>query len=491
MSVVNVNPNNVVAINQLRLGVQIGHNMIRTFGLNQNYQKWASDFCCKLIRFFDYQVNFNYPTGGPHHICQWNEATQTGVFDWASVDNVVRAIFSVGAEPLIVLGMYWGLDLQSSDPRGYVPPGMSVDPITQIPRPVTWAKYCAAWVQHFKDVGLPVRFYEIVNEIHVETVERANNYMLVVNATVQAMKSINPNVSISQDRICMGGGGEGNPLLDYWLTHNGVDLDSINYHQYNCGTIDPTNPYYYDDPTIFNNTERDWEWQPNALLAKAAQTKWFNARNKKLPIFNTECNLNSAWEGGTDRRQQLMTGAVWLAITLRQEILQEVSYHIYFTLAGSYVYETQHSSKPNDGLGFGFVNSDDGKPYVPYHVYKFIGNNLNLGDTIVESSTNSDSLRVLAWKNRSNLNIMLVNKTHGPMSVQLTGVSGSFSLLKVDESIPSPIPDPNVDRSPITATVDAAQPLQLNGYTVAFLQQPLNNLPLFLLLALGALILWG
>jgi hypothetical protein len=69
---------------------------------------------------------------------------------------------------------------------------------------------------------------------------------------------------------------------------------------------------------------------------------------------------------------------------------------------------------------------------------------------------------------------MLINKTHDAVNVTLSGVNSIFNVFKVDESIPSPMPDPTVDRSPLTGVIDASQPLILDGYTVAFLQQPLS-----------------
>jgi hypothetical protein len=76
--------------------------------------------------------------------------------------------------------------------------------------------------------------------------------------------------------------------------------------------------------------------------------------------------LNAGWLPATDARQELIMGAVWLAMCLRQEILVGIKCHVYFTIGESF--NLDYNRDPTGtlhGLGFGLVNGDNDKPYVP------------------------------------------------------------------------------------------------------------------------------
>lgn len=452
---INLNSTEVIATNKLQFGFQLDFGNGHWFALNPTRMQLSRDCNFKLIRMFDYYMGWNATTQNWCHPCtSWNEATKNGTFDWTNVDSVVGAIFSVGAEPLIALGMY-DMDLK------YLPSGMVLNPATHLPYIDSWAEYCAYWVRHLPNV----KYWEIVNEIDltVDMNTKMLNYIQLFNTAFNKMKSINPNLSISFDRISFPSTIM-NQAETIWLANGGANLDSINYHQYQCGwLVQEGGQYYYNDATLFSRAETDSNWIPNAILAKHAQDTWYNSRGVKLPIINSESNLNSHWDGGTDPRNVQISGAVWLGLTLRQEMLNGVSYHIHFTLAGNYNYET--TKQPYGGYGFGMTDSVTDTPYFTYCVYKMLANNLSVNDKIVYTNTTNSNVRVISWDHYGKLNILLIHLSTTPETISFSPTT-SFTYQKLDDPTNSNFRNAQIQ----SGTVDSSS-ITLNGYTVMLLQK--------------------
>jgi hypothetical protein len=114
------------------------------------------------------------------------------------------------------------------------------------------------------------------------------------------------------------------------------------------------------------------------------------------------------------------------------------------------------------------VNLDNNRPYYPYYVYKWFGNNLARGGAIVESNTSSANFRTLAWLNNGVLNILLISKTASSQTVILHGLNGQLSYQKIDDPTNTSYLNPRVQVGNISAT----DPIVTNGYTVMILQMP-------------------
>ncbi|MEM2130592.1 MAG: hypothetical protein QXZ70_08355, partial [Candidatus Bathyarchaeia archaeon] len=115
------------------------------------------------------------------------------------------------------------------------------------------------------------------------------------------------------------------------------------------------------------------------------------------------------------------------------------------------------------GVGFGMINEDDNKPWYPYYVQKMIGNNLSVGDFIVESSSSSNDVRVLSWLHNGELKILLICKVDQARMVYFNGISGKLSIVKIDNNIPWENPALQA------GTIEVNDPLVLERYTVALL----------------------
>jgi len=433
---VSLNSTNVVGFNALSLGFQcpygaLGHSELRQL---------AKDAKFKIVRFFD---SSNSPSISSVMPCiYFNETTRTGTYNWTTVDDVVEKILIIGAEPLVCLGVF---------PTGGGPPkvplGMTINSTTNLPNPESYATYAAEWVKHFKAKGWNVRFYEILNEPAVYfgslpvDYTKLQYYALLFDACRNAMKKENSSIIVSFDCI------HKKNILDPWLTYGGPDVDSLNFHKYDDWKLPPQ----YTDEEMFAAAERLQAWYS---IVEAEQV-WYRNRGEHLPMICSESNFNGASPNGTtDLRIQQMVGAVWLALLLRTEILFGVSYHVYFELNSGYY---------ADSYGFGMINNDF-KPWYPYFVQKWLGNNLAVGDSIINSSSSSVDVRPLAWIHQGTLNVLLINKVNQTRAVYLRGITVQMNLSKIDNTIPWTVASVQTD------VVDSSQPLIMYGYTVALLQ---------------------
>lgn len=439
-----VDSSKVIAVNNLSLGLMLD-NEWKDWSDNSVHRELARNASFKLVRVFDWKSSSLQP------VTYWNESTKTGTFNWTYVDLLVQRIFEIGAEPLFCFGSY-------STDGPHIPSGMAVNPRTDLPYPESFAAYTSEWVKHFKAIGLPVRFYEVWNEPwtyfgwNPVNLTKLVNYMELFNAVATSMRQENPSLMISFDFICR------KPVLDYWLANEGADVDFISFHKYDAWIVGQ-----FSDAEMFARTESEYfgTWPLGYSVTEARQV-WFNARGKLLPIINSESNFNSAWETGTDPKIQQMTGAIWLALTLRMAMLNGLSYNIYYSFSSSLSWGRK--STETGGAGFGMVNSDNNQPWYPYYVHHLLGKNLGVGDRLVNITSSSDDVRTIAWVHNETLNIFLICKVDQARRLHLRGVQSELIFFKVDNTILWETP--NIQKGIINST----EPLGINGYTVLLLQ---------------------
>jgi len=438
---VTVNSNKTMYVNKLSLAFELAPDW-EVWCDRSVLRQLAKDGDFKLVRFISTYVE---------PCTRWYESSKTGTFNWARVDSLVEKILEIGAEPLVCIGKILSSRLQ-------VPSGMALDSRTNLPSPESYAAYCAEWVRHFKAKGWPVRFYEIINEAWVYFGQIPNEtklgyYMELFGACRTRMRQENYNIIVSFDFIYK------KPVLDYWLSHNGPDVDSINFHKYDEWRY----PAVTSESQILSNAEKLQTW----YSATEAEQVWYQKRGKHLPIICSESNMNGAAADGTDPRIQQMVGAVWVALVLRTGALNGLSYYTYHTFSSSRSYG--RTKTESGGYGFGMVNSDNNEPWYPYYVHKMVGNNLAVGDHIVEGTSSSSDIRPLAWIHGDKLNLLLICRVNQPRTVYLQGMTGEVDFFKIDDTVYWE--DPSVQQG----TVDAANPITLDGYTVILLQKNISG----------------
>ena len=426
---VNVDLNQEIGSNLLALGFQLDGPDISPWSKNEYLRTFSSDANLVFIRFFEHRL------GKP--CTSWNEATKTGTWDWSKIDALVRQIYDIGAEPLIVLGFYsWTLNTVSS-----APVGMSTDATTGLPKPDQWGAYCTAWVKHFKDVGLPVRYYEIINEPYhyfewPAKQPKLGYFMDLFHSAAQGMRSITPNVKLGNDASTMKN------VLNEFISRN-EKLDFLSFHRYGLANLnDP-------DSLAITNAETLYMVESSTFYAPTQAIQIYkDATSRSIPLINSEGNIS---DEEVDPRVHTILGGVYTALSTRTYILSKVSYSVYFHIAGS-----------SDTMGM--IDTGTKKPYYPYYVLKMIGNSLDVGDKLFYSSSPSSNLRSLVWVHSGKTCILLILKADISMTFTLSGITGSYTYEKIDGSI-------DWENASIqTGSYDGGN-LSLSGYTVLLLKQ--------------------
>jgi hypothetical protein len=438
---ITINTGKTLTTNQFSLGFSMA-NEWRTWSSSSTEQQLARNGNFKMIHVYSWLVE---------PCTRWNEASETGTFNWASVDSLMQKIFAVGTQPIISLGY-----CDSSGIR--IPSGMAINPTTHLPNANSFAAYCRAWVTHMQSKGFAVRYYEVINEAwyffypnwSAWSSVKAGYFLQLFNACYNAMHAQNSQVLVGNDASLH------RKFLDYWIA-NGGKLDFLSFHNYDCDGTSMA------DQTPLQRAEQRFFITDNYFYGvNDARQLYFNKYGVTLPAIATEANWAATCSSGTDPRIQQVVGAVWTALMLKSSILNNVQYECYFSFSSSKSWEV--SNKKSGGYGFGMVNQDNNQPWYPYYVQKLIGTNLAVGDQIVNSSSSSSDISTLAWVHSGKLNILLICKVTQAMNVKLSGVQGTLSYFKIDNAVS--YQSPRVQ----TGTISASTTLTLNGYTVILLQ---------------------
>lgn len=444
---IDLNYRKVIGVNNLSLGFMIDHEW-KSWRDNSASRELARNAGFRIVRFCDWRDSSH----SPHPCTYWNESERTGTFNWTDVDLLVNRIFEIGAEPLITLGCYVG-----SKDYAPIPTGMAINRVTSLPYPESFAAYATDWVEHFKVVGLPVRFYEVFNEPFFyfykdwnfnET--KLSYFFELFNAAYTEMHGANSRILVGNDASLY------RVFLDYWVQRGGK-LDFLSFHKYDSNGLD-------DSSAIGLQRADQRYFVTNGIWygIDDARRLWFEANSDILPAINSESNFSAEWKNGTDPRIQQMVGAVWTALTLRGCILNNIQYSIYYSFQSSLSW--QRANTQSDGYGFGMVNSDNEQPWYPYYVQHMVGSNLELGDLLVETTSSSDEVRSLAWVHNMTLNVLLISKVDCPRIIHLRGIEGDLSMIKIDNNISWEAPKVQ------TYIIRSTEPMLMYGYTVALLQ---------------------
>ena len=444
---VTINSSSMIGVNNFSLGFHLDGPDMRIWRDRSVLRSLARDANFKLVRIHSHLME---------PCTRWYESTKTGSWDWRNVDLLLQRIFEIGAEPLIVLGFYsWELD------RLRTPRGMVDNPQTGLPYPDSWAAYCAEWVRHLKSAGFSVRFYEMVNEPIFYFGWDADRTKLgyfvdLYNTAARAMRGVNANVQLGCDATIM------KKVLDYFISY-GENLDFLSYHGYGTGDLSAT------DAEILVAAETKYIGETRSVYGvDKARQLYKAARGIDLPVIKSENNINYHYTRGTDPRIQKMVGVVYHGLTFRTFIIKNFAYNVYFHFATS---ASAEQSKSSGGVGFGMVNSDNNQPWYPYYVHEMVGNNLAVGDKLVEANSASNDIRVVAWINEEKLNVFLVCKVDEPRTIYLRGLVGQLDYFKIDNTISWKTPAIQ------TGTIDSADVIALNGYTVMLLQGEVSAPP--------------
>jgi hypothetical protein len=427
-----------IGTNHLSLGFNLHHDYERsTWSSRSALRQLGIDMNARMIRVFTHELE---PCNS------WNDATNTGTFSWQGVDSLIERIFDTGAQPLITAGF---IDSSSI----FIPPGMDINPATGLPYPDAFAAYCREWVRHFEQIGLPVKYYEVMNEAWYYFYPnwnwngaKAQNFLSLFNECYDEMHAENGQILVGNDASLH------RRFLDFWKA-NGGKLDFLSFHKYDCDNLS------MGDSTPLSRAETRYFVSDSYYYGvNDARQLW----GIDLPAISSECNWAAFCSQGTDPRLQQVVGSVHLALALRMEILENVQYNIYYSFSSSRSWEVEN--KATGGFGFGMINQDDNQPWYPYYVQYLIGHNLAVGDTLVETSSSSSDIRVLSWIHEGTQNTLIISKVDETRIITVQGLTGQQNLFRIDANVPYTAP------SIQTSQVDANSALVIDGYTVMLLQ---------------------
>ena len=437
---------------------QTGTNGYQTgFQLDQDWSYFRDSLACRSLTSaanFKLVRVITFKDTSPQPCTYWYESTRTGKWDWTTTDKLIQQVFASGAQPLVTLKSFPAI---YGSPPG-VPPGMKINPATNLPDSESFAAYCAAWVKHFKSIGKPIKYWEVFNEAWyyffkswgVADSTRLANFVKLLDTCVKRMREADPAILVGNDA------GTYKCFLDYYVTH-GAGLQFLSFHKYDTGSITSS------ESSLLNAAETHcFQTSSTMYSPNDARNKYYSAKGVKPAVLLTETNLNYIYEDGADPRIQKVVGAVWTALMLRSCILGGVRFSVYYCWSSS---KSSQSGTSTHGYGFGMINRDDSKPWYPYYVQKMFALNLATGDKIVRTTSTSSEVRPLAWIHAGKLNLMIICKANSARNLRLRGISGSMNYNKIDSAIS--YTSPRVQ----TGSINSANLVSLRGYTVMLLQK--------------------
>jgi hypothetical protein len=421
---VTTNFTQIIAVNNLSLGVNIGDNF--------DFSRWRNDVTLRekvaacnfrLVRLFIHEIQ---------PCIQWNETLHKGEYSWELFDRTIERVLEMGAEPLLVMASgNW-------ETRYWLPREMNGNyQNSKLPSNESFGAFCSDLIRHCNiEKNWQIRFWEIWNEPEFcksdpNTEElspdlgRISNFAKLFDYAARAMHSVDSTV------LCGHGFSAIKSFFDYFVASSeGLGFFSI--HDYDThATTCYRSDYYKTESEIMADASVIGYQKPGVWKTYSPwelRTIWRQQKGQELPVLITETNANSASANGTDPRMQTVFGAAWYAEKLRSAVLENVTYCAYFTLASDHS-DFWNGTELTRGFGFGLMNSTP--PYAewfPYFTNLLLGSELRRNDVLCNSSTSDFSaLSSLAWTTRTHHCILLIGKTACKASVTINFAQGSVS----------------------------------------------------------------
>jgi len=367
----------------------------------------------------------------------WNETTNSCVqYDWKKFDRLIEAIKKVGAEPIIALPVgTWGN--ANNLPSGMLLNYSIYHPGTNggfgyFPTLDSYCEYVKTIVKHANtEKRYNVRYWEVGNEPYVCNSTIASAYIDYFNLAERCMHEIDSTILLTSDRSIY------KDFNDKYFIDNAKNVGFLTFHFYEIGA---TCMYPFNKSNINNefyppNDQNGWISDFNTMFKanklsggsgcwgsyspRELKDLWKQKKGKDLEIIATEVNLNSAWQNGTDHRQNDIFGATWYAAKVKSYIsdggLDNINYFV--LISGD---ATKPMAKYG-GFGFGMMNSNyPYNPYAPYWANYLLTKYFPKESLIYNSqSSNPDGIDTLAVKNGNSYNIMLINKVNETINFSL------------------------------------------------------------------------
>jgi hypothetical protein len=279
-----------------------------------------------------------------------------------------------------------------------------------------------------------ITYWNIGNEVPVAiNLKLAAAYANVFNVAEQAIRSVFPNALVGSD-VLMGHHEIG--YFERALKNVGF----LSFHAYPAGNLcagtaycvpNNVNEYYRDAQVLQVSSLFHGYWQ--FLQPRQAQWSWFNATHHWIPVIDSESNLNSAQQYGSDPRQQSLFGAAWLGSMLIDGSRQNISSEIYYSLFSTYPLPPSRTS-PFGGWGFGLMTegpNDVPTKYAPYFTTSFWAQNIPPGAKgLAVANSQPGMVRTYAVKDGANLSLFLVNLGANNATITASVAGGQWTAAR-------------------------------------------------------------
>jgi hypothetical protein len=432
--------------------LSIGTEVTRWFEMYGSRMDANSTFSNKIIPLHIKLIRV-FATEDLQPCTYWNSTSRSGTYSWSNFDKVVSFIYRVGAEPLLNLDAY----------DKYL--CMQVNANTQLADSQSFATYAADIAAHAVSKGWQIKYWEVLNEpqyvmSNPPTQNQLSQVVGFFNVVAARIHQTLPNALVGLECTRKA-------FFDY-VVKNAQGMGFLSFHKYDTSaTLLESPQYYLSDQALLSDASDIGQWgeyyMPDQLRQMWNQTHGGQA----IPIICSETNLNSAYANGADPRIQETIGAVWYAEELRAFILAGIQYSVYYELASDEAVNWPPQPTPNTrGAGFGMMNSTS--PYTewyPYWTNYIFGNNLNVGDMVVNSqSTNSTALSTIAWHSQNQYVLIMISKIQYSFAVNVTlaglpaGAATQLSVFTVNSD------SPTLQSSSLP--YQQKMPFTMNGYSV-------------------------
>ncbi len=234
------------------------------------------------IRIMTNKRTFWYRENGQSKTQVIELSPERGKFNWASIDDLITAIESFGAEPYIALGFGAPKYLNSANnPRLFRP--LAAD----LPE---YADYMATIVKHLKDKNFKVKYVTVDNE--PENVGYPiDDFILLKKLATDKIHAVDPEMMIAGPTTGYAQWKQpDNKNLSFhssttYLKNHGVKFDAIDWHAYSTNpaiifkSADVVKEIYPDTPRFLTELNLDWRYSGDkAERSQINNTNWDSVR---------------------------------------------------------------------------------------------------------------------------------------------------------------------------------------------------------------------
>ena len=367
-------------------------------------------------------------------------------YDWSMLDRwIIGVKENWSLTPLMSIG---------GPKYHHVPKNMPKIPLGRdryLPAAIDFAQYFADITKHIVvDLDISPIYLEVINEPYIPSDAVAQMYVKLYNTVRRKVAEVlKPyNKTLGKD-VFLGINyidrftNLRKPFFEY--IYEGVDdLEFASVHSYPGGWGHPFSPWVNNPNHIFFPPNNQYGWFTDEVVInrtyqytylhgidpritfKEMRRRWKEKFGHDLILMVTEANLNSAWQGGSDPRQQNLISAVVHAIMLKNYALDGFSQYFFFQLAS--MHNPDSPMYRYGGFGLAIMNwTPPHDPFAPYLVAYLWGNYMTSGGYALNYDISNPSLvDVLPIKVGNTYRIWIVNKVDSAVTVSINSPTGCW-----------------------------------------------------------------